>query len=66
MHFQTETGDGENVYASGTNGLNADIETDVIVVGAGFGGIYLLHKLRDEYGYDVKIFEAGEELGGVW
>ncbi|KAK7519174.1 cyclopentanone 1,2-monooxygenase [Phyllosticta citriasiana] len=66
MHFQAETRDYDGLYASGTNGFTADLETDIIVVGAGFGGIYLLHRLRDEYGYDVKIFEAGEELGGVW
>ena len=43
-----------------------DIETDVLVVGAGFGGVYLLHRLRDELGLNVKCFEAGKDLGGIW
>lgn len=43
-----------------------DIETEVLIVGAGFGGIYLLHRLRDELGFNVKCFEAGKDLGGVW
>ena len=32
---------------------------DVVVIGAGFAGIYLVHKLRDELGLDVKVFERG-------
>ncbi|KAK4621443.1 Baeyer-Villiger monooxygenase [Fulvia fulva] len=43
----------------------AEQEVDVIVVGAGFGGCYLLHKLR-ESGFSVKVLEAGSTLGGVW
>ncbi|KAJ9645885.1 hypothetical protein H2199_002928 [Coniosporium tulheliwenetii] len=42
------------------------LETDVLIVGAGFGGVYLLHRLRDELGFRCKIFEAGKELGGIW
>ncbi|KAF5556060.1 cyclopentanone 1,2-monooxygenase [Fusarium napiforme] len=38
---------------------------DVVVVGAGFSGIYALHKLR-QLGLDVQIFEAGGDVGGVW
>ncbi|MCJ1475801.1 hypothetical protein MMC13_004465 [Lambiella insularis] len=53
-----------------TNGSSdtyaTELETDVLIVGAGFGGVYLLHKLRDELGFDCKIFEAGKDLGGVW
>lgn len=40
-------------------------ELDVLIIGAGFSGIYLLHKLRD-LGYNVKIVEAGTGLGGTW
>jgi len=38
---------------------------DVIVVGAGFSGLYLIHKLR-ELGYSVKVFEKGNDVGGTW
>ena len=38
---------------------------DVIVIGAGFAGIYQLHKLR-QLGFAVRILEAGADLGGIW
>lgn len=44
---------------------NAVEELDVLVIGAGFAGIYQLDRLRD-LGYSVKIFEAGAQLGGIW
>ena len=40
-------------------------ELDVLVIGAGFAGIYQLDRLRD-LGHSVKIYEAGSELGGIW
>ena len=39
---------------------------DVVVIGAGFAGIYLVHKLRDDLGLDVKVFERGGGIGGTW
>ena len=41
-------------------------DVDAIVVGAGFGGIYMLHKLRDELGLSAKVFEKGGGVGGTW
>jgi len=41
-------------------------DLDAIVIGAGFGGIYMLHKLRDELGLTVKAFEKGGGVGGTW
>jgi cation diffusion facilitator CzcD-associated flavoprotein CzcO len=38
---------------------------DVIVVGAGFAGLYALHKLRSQ-GLAVRVLEAAPELGGTW
>lgn len=38
---------------------------DVIVVGAGFAGLYQLHRLR-ALGFDVVLVEAGADLGGIW
>ena len=38
---------------------------DVIVVGAGFNGLYQLKRLR-EAGWSVRLVEAGSGLGGVW
>ena len=41
-------------------------DVDAIVVGAGFGGIYMLHKLRNELGLTVRAFEKGGGVGGTW
>jgi cation diffusion facilitator CzcD-associated flavoprotein CzcO len=38
---------------------------DALVVGAGFSGIYLLHRLRQE-GFRVRLFDAAPGLGGIW
>lgn len=38
---------------------------DAIVVGAGFGGIFNLYKLK-ELGLSVKCFEKAPEVGGTW
>jgi cation diffusion facilitator CzcD-associated flavoprotein CzcO len=40
-------------------------ELDVIIVGAGFAGFYLLDRLRG-MGMSVQLFEAGDGPGGVW
>lgn len=40
-------------------------DCDVIIVGAGFAGLYALYKLRKE-GYSARVFEAGSGVGGVW
>jgi cation diffusion facilitator CzcD-associated flavoprotein CzcO len=45
---------------------NADAQpVDVVVVGAGFAGLYALYKLRDQ-GLSVRVLEAAPELGGTW
>ena len=38
---------------------------DAVVVGAGFAGMYMLHKLR-ELGFTARVFEAGSGIGGTW
>jgi len=38
---------------------------DVLVIGAGFAGLYMLHKLRG-LGYCVRIVETAGGLGGTW
>jgi len=38
---------------------------DAIVVGAGFAGMYALHRLRG-MGLSVRVFERGGDVGGTW
>ncbi|MFU8815066.1 MAG: flavin-containing monooxygenase [Pseudomonadales bacterium] len=46
--------------------VDAEVEVlDALIIGAGFHGLYQLHRLR-ELGFAVRIFEAGAELGGIW
>ena len=40
-------------------------DTDVIVVGAGFAGLYLIHRLKAA-GLRMRVFEAAPDLGGTW
>ncbi|GAA3742309.1 cyclohexanone monooxygenase/phenylacetone monooxygenase [Spinactinospora alkalitolerans] len=40
-------------------------EVDVLVVGAGFSGLYALHRLR-EAERAVHLVEAADDVGGVW
>lgn len=52
--------------APSTDEIEADIiQLDAVVVGAGFGGTYMLKHLRDDLGMKVKIFEAGSDIGGT-
>ena len=38
---------------------------DAIIIGAGVGGLYAIHRLR-ELGLKVRAFEAGGGVGGTW
>ncbi|WP_207841194.1 flavin-containing monooxygenase [Williamsia soli] len=39
---------------------------DALVVGAGFGGIYMMHKLRNEQGLDAVAIDKASGVGGTW
>ena len=38
---------------------------DVVIVGAGFAGMYMLHRLRG-LGLSARVFEQGRGVGGTW
>ena len=48
----------------GYSGTSPDF--DAIVIGAGFSGLGMLRRLRDELGMSVQVFEAGDGVGGTW
>ncbi|MBM4202960.1 MAG: NAD(P)/FAD-dependent oxidoreductase [Gammaproteobacteria bacterium] len=40
-------------------------QVDAVVVGAGFGGLYMLHRMRKQ-GLTARVIEAGDGVGGTW
>jgi cation diffusion facilitator CzcD-associated flavoprotein CzcO/acetyl esterase/lipase len=44
---------------------SAHVDVEVVVVGAGFAGMYLLHRFR-KLGMSVRVLEAGNGVGGTW
>ena len=53
----TVHGNGKSDSANGT--------FDAVIVGAGFAGMYMLHRLR-QLGFSTRVFEAGSGVGGTW
>ena len=45
--------------------MAAEPQFDAVVVGAGFAGLYMLHRLR-QGGFSVRVVEAGGDVGGTW
>src|SRR5262247_1269825 len=48
-----------------TNVHGQKLTLDAVVVGAGFAGLYMLHRLRG-LGLTAPVFEAGKGVGGTW
>ncbi len=42
-----------------------DNRYDIIIVGAGFAGMYMLHRAR-QMGLSARVLEAGSGVGGIW
>ena len=40
--------------------------SNAVVIGSGFSGLYMLHKLRDDLGLTVRVYETGGNVGGTW
>ncbi len=46
-------------------GRTAPAAVDVVIVGAGFAGMYMLHRARSA-GFTAVVFERGSGVGGTW
>ena len=59
--------DGLTVVVLGNNGRMAAAphRVDVAIVGAGFAGMYMLHRARSA-GFSTHVFERGSGVGGTW
>jgi cyclohexanone monooxygenase len=52
--------------ASNAKPRQSEIGTfDAVVIGAGFAGLYMLHRLRG-LGFKARVYEAGGGVGGTW
>lgn len=40
-------------------------QVDAVIIGAGFSGLYMLHRLREQ-GYTTRVFDAAKGVGGTW
>ncbi len=49
-----------------TDASGDESAVDAVVVGAGFAGLYMAHRLRDHLGLSVRGIEAAEGVGGTW
>lgn len=47
------------------HGTSSDSDFDAVIVGSGFAGMYMLHRLR-KIGLRVRVFERGTGVGGTW
>ena len=52
-------------HASKINVASEKTDYDVIVVGAGFAGLYQLRHLR-KLGLSVLVVDAAKDIGGIW
>ena len=43
-----------------------EMHFDALIIGAGFSGLYQLHRLRDHVGLNAAILEQGSGVGGTW
>src|SRR5271170_6152144 len=47
------------------SGVDDPGTVDAVIVGAGFAGLYMLHRLRG-LGFSTRVYEAGSGVGGTW
>lgn len=44
----------------------AEPELDAVIVGAGFSGLYMLHRAREVLGLRARVYETADGVGGTW
>ena len=52
------------IFKNADNTSATGKDFDVIIIGAGFAGMYMLHRMR-EMGLKSIVFEAGDGVGGT-
>lgn len=52
------------ITTEGETVAEQDPQVDVVVVGAGFAGLHLLHRLQKD-GFTARAFDAADDVGGT-
>ncbi len=67
LHSESECveSSGDEVRGRPQVSENSHPRYDAVIVGAGFAGLYMLHRLR-RCGFKATVFEAGSGVGGTW
>ena len=60
-----KAGADQPAVAAGSNNAADTAVLDVVIVGGGFAGLYMLFRAR-EIGLTARLFERGADVGGVW
>src|SRR3954452_9911942 len=67
QHLQTEANVMTTVQENSREaGTKPTTNCDAVVLGAGFAGMYMLYRLRNKLGLSVRVYEAGDGVGGTW
>jgi len=53
------------IASTPVSATDVDVDVDVVVVGAGFAGMYMLHKLRS-VGLSARVLDTASDVGGTW
>ena len=57
----------DDPWASGSGEREPlEFTTEVVIIGAGYGGELMAHKLKENGIEDFKIIDKGADFGGVW
>ncbi|MGI8491654.1 MAG: alpha/beta hydrolase fold domain-containing protein [Acidimicrobiales bacterium] len=57
--------DAVDALAAKSDARGAGGELDVVVIGAGFSGLYMLHRLH-QLGLTARVFDEADDVGGTW
>ncbi len=60
------SGTGGILWSSSQQAASHQTSFDAVVVGAGFAGLYMLHRLREHSACRVRVLEPADGVGGTW
>lgn len=55
----------EDALTTSSDTSRSETKLDVVIVGAGFAGLYMLYRLRG-LGFSTRVYEGESDIGGTW